>query len=239
MFKKIGRIILYLVLLFFVSTIVSIIIFKWLPVRYTPLMTIRYFENINDKNFYTQKKWTPIEDISPNMLMAVIASEDNKFINHSGFDWDAIDAALKHNKKSKRKRGASTITQQVAKNVFLISSRTWVRKGLEAYFTILIEFFWNKERIIEVYLNVIETGKGIYGVEAAAQRYFNKPARKLTREEAALIAAALPNPRERNPANPTAYMRQRQQQIMRVMKQLGDIDVNTKNKKDEKIKKKK
>jgi monofunctional biosynthetic peptidoglycan transglycosylase len=202
-------------------------------------MTIRYFENINDKNFYTQKKWTPIEDISPNMLMAVIASEDNKFINHSGFDWDAIDAALKHNKKSKRKRGASTITQQVAKNVFLISSRTWVRKGLEAYFTILIEFFWNKERIIEVYLNVIETGKGIYGVEAAAQRYFNKPARKLTREEAALIAAALPNPRERNPANPTAYMRQRQQQIMRVMKQLGDIDVNTKNKKDEKIKKKK
>lgn len=230
MLKKVGRVFLYLILFFFISTISIVIIYKWLPVRYTPLMAIRYFENIKLPDYHTQKKWVSINNISPNMVQAVIASEDNKFTSHSGFDWDAINAALAHNKKSKRKRGASTITQQVAKNVFLTQSRTWVRKGLEAYFTVLIEFFWSKERIIEVYLNVIETGKGVYGVEAAAQRYFKKPARKLTKNEAALIAAILPNPQERNPANPTPYLKKRQQHILKIMGQLGTINFgNDKN----------
>ena len=226
MFKRIGKILLYLTIFFFASTIAVVIIFKWFPVRYTPLMAIRYFENINSKDFYTQKKWRSIDDISPNMVMAVIASEDNKFIDHNGFDWDAINAAIEHNKKNKNKRGASTISQQVAKNVFLTPSRTWLRKGLEAYFTVLIEFFWTKERIIEVYLNVIETGDGIYGVEAAAAKYFKKPAKKLTAEEAALIASSLPNPRERDPSNPTTYLKKRQQKIMQIMRNLGNINLS-------------
>ena len=230
MLKKIGQIILYIIIFFFASTTFTVIALKWLPVRFTPLMTIRYFENISNNNYHTQKKWKSIDDISPNMIQAVIASEDNKYMNHNGFDWDAINDAIEHNKRNKNKRGASTITQQVAKNVFLTPSRSWVRKGLEAYFTVLIEFFWSKERIMEVYLNVIEMGKGIYGAEAAAKYYFKKSARQLTREEAALIAASLPNPQERDPANPTAYLRKRQQQIIKIMRQLGNIDIRGKNK---------
>lgn len=230
MLKRIGKFLLYLIILFFASTILTVIAFKWLPVRYTPLMAIRYFDNINDNNYYTKKAWRSIDNISPNMVMAVIASEDNKFMEHSGFDWDAIDAALAHNKRSKRKRGASTITQQVAKNVFLVPSRTWIRKGFEAYFTVLIEFFWSKERIIEVYLNVLESGQGIYGVEAAAQQYFKKSAHQLSRNEAALIAAILPNPQQRNPTQPTKYLQQRQQRILKIMSQLGNIDITNEDK---------
>jgi monofunctional biosynthetic peptidoglycan transglycosylase len=159
--------------------------------------------------------------ISPHLVRAVIASEDNRFFQHHGFDWLEIQHAIKENKLRKRPRGASTITQQVAKNVFLWPGYSWFRKGLEVYYTVLIECLWPKERIMEVYLNVAEMGKGIYGAESAAQHYFKKKASRLTTHEAALIAACLPNPLQRNPAKPSEYMRTRTLQILDIMKKNG------------------
>jgi monofunctional biosynthetic peptidoglycan transglycosylase len=166
-----------------------------------------------------------LKDISPNMPRAVIASEDNNFQKHHGIDFEAIKKARELNKKRKRKLGASTISQQTAKNVFLWPDRTWLRKGMEVYFTGLIEIFWGKRRIMEVYLNVIEMGDGIYGVEMASQKFFRKPASNLTRSEAALIAAVLPNPRRWSPAKPSSYIQRRQQNILRVMGQVGKIEL--------------
>ena len=219
-FKKFKKIFIRVVIIFFGSTILTALIFRFVPPPVTPLMLIRCGEQLfNGDKLKLYKQWKSIENISPQMVQAVTASEDNKFIEHFGFDFEAIEKAQKFNerKKGKKTMGASTISQQTAKNVFLWPSRTWVRKGLEAYFTLLIEVCWGKERIMEVYLNVIETGNGIYGVEAASQEYFHKPAKNLTRRQAALIAAILPNPRKRNPANPTAYLLMRQGQIMYVM----------------------
>jgi monofunctional biosynthetic peptidoglycan transglycosylase len=159
--------------------------------------------------------------ISPHLVRAVIASEDNRFFQHHGFDWLEIQHAIKENKLRKRPRGASTITQQVAKNVFLWPNPSWFRKGLEVYYTVLIECLWPKERIMEVYLNVVEMGKGIYGAEAAAQHYFKKNASRLTTYEAALIAVCLPNPLRRNPVKPSEYMRTRTLQILDIMKKNG------------------
>ena len=156
--------------------------------------------------------------------MAVIASEDNLFTQHNGFSIDDIKKAYEHNKKGKRVRGGSTISQQTAKNVFLWPKRSWLRKGLEAYFTVLIEFFWPKHRIIEVYLNIIETGNCIYGVEAASREYFKKSASKLTRSEAALIAVCLPNPRKYSPANPSSYISRSKNQIVSLMGKLPPVD---------------
>jgi monofunctional biosynthetic peptidoglycan transglycosylase len=166
----------------------------------------------------------PIEKISPNMVLAAVAAEDNNFINHFGFDFEAIEKAQKYNKKSRRLRGASTITQQTCKNVYLWLGRNYIRKGLEVYYTCLVEIFWSKKRIIEVYLNSIEMGDGIFGVEAAAQTYFKKPAGKLTRSEAALIAAAFPNPRKRNPASPRNFLVHRQQIILTNMNSIGKVE---------------
>lgn len=163
------------------------------------------------------------------MIQAVVASEDNRFRDHHGFDMQAIKKAADYNKKHRRKRGASTISQQVAKNVFLWPARTWIRKGFEVYFTFLIETIWSKKRIMVVYLNVIETGNGIYGVEAASRKYFNKPALKLTRGESALIAACLPNPRKRNPARPTPYLLRRQAKIMDLMRKIGPLEFGKKS----------
>ena len=157
------------------------------------------------------------------MIKAVVASEDNRFLDHWGIDVEAIQKATEYNKRHNRKRGASTITQQVAKNVFLWPARSWVRKGFELYFAVMIETVWSKKRIMVVYLNVMETGNGIYGVEAAARKYFHKSAARLTRSEAALIAASLPNPRVRNPARPSAYLLRRQARIMNLMNKLGPV----------------
>lgn len=225
MWKKIRKLLLRGILFFFIFTIFLVLLFRWVPVKYTPLMLQRYIENFSDDGFRTRKQWSPIEDISYNMVLAVMASEDNNFMDHSGFDWDAIDRAMEHNKRSKKKHGASTITQQTAKNVFLLPSRTWVRKGFEAYFTFLIELFWSKERIMEVYLNVIETGSGIYGVEAASRTYFNKSASGLSRAEAALIASILPDPQQRNPARPSPYLLKRQAKIIKLMSLLSPPDI--------------
>jgi monofunctional biosynthetic peptidoglycan transglycosylase len=180
----------------------------------------------NNKKYTFQHQWVRIENISPHLIQAVIATEDNRFTKHFGVDFGAIKKARAYNQKStRRKRGASTISQQTAKNVFLWPARTYLRKGFEVYFTLLIETVWSKKRIMEVYLNMIEMGPGIYGAEAASQHYFRKPASKLTRYEAALIAVSLPNPRKRNPAKPTAYMLQRQQQVLTLMRKIGKIDL--------------
>lgn len=175
-------------------------------------------QKMDGKKIKLKKDWVAIEDISPFMMRAAIASEDGRFKTHHGFDLEAMQKAYNHNQKSKRTKGGSTISQQVAKNIFLWPQRSYFRKGLEAYFTVLIELFWSKERIMEVYLNSIEMGNGIYGVEAASQYYFGKPAKKLSKRESALIAAILPNPLKWSASKPNAYIQKRQYRILKAMK---------------------
>ncbi len=216
--RRVGRLLFLLTLIFFVGTISLVGIYRWLPVPVTPLMVMRIESNLfAGRPIALWYQWTPIAEISPKLENAVIAAEDFKFFEHNGFDWPAIQKALKHNRRSQRVRGASTISQQVAKNVFLWPSRSWVRKGLEAYFTVLIEALWPKERIMEMYLNVVELGDGIYGVGAASQIYFQKNPAKLTSSEAALLAAVLPNPRLFQVSKPSGYIRFRQTMIQRRM----------------------
>ena len=213
--QKIWRFIKYAILLFFGTSIFFALLFRFVNPPATPLMLIRVVENIaDDKKPAIDKQWMSLDEISPNLVLAVIASEDNNFETHYGIDFKAIEKATKLNKKGKKIRGASTISQQTAKNVFLWQARNYLRKGLEVYFTGLIELFWGKERIMEVYLNVIEMGDGIYGAEAAAQKYFHKPAKNLTRAEAAAIAATLPNPRRWRPDKPTAYISKKKAWIL-------------------------
>lgn len=220
--KKIKKAALWATAGFFVSTIATVILLKWVPVYYTPLVFIRTMEYALDGKWVSiQKDWTPIEEISPHLQKAVIASEDPKFLSHYGFDFEAIARAIDANKRRKIKMGASTITQQTAKNVFLYPSRTYFRKGLEAYFTVLIETFWGKKRILEVYLNVIELGPGIYGAEAAANHFYKKPSLKLNPAEAHLFAAILPNPRKWNPKRPTNFVLRRRNFIRRNLVLLG------------------
>ncbi len=202
-------------------TLLPVLVFRFVPVPITPLMVIRCVEQIqNDQKLKLVKNWVPLEEISPHMALAVIASEDQNFNRHFGFDLGSIEKAYKHNKRGRRPKGASTITMQTAKNLFLWPGRTWLRKGLEAYFTVLLEICWSKERILEVYLNIIETGRGLYGVEAAARTYYRKPAGQLSRCEAAMIAAALPLPLKMNPARPSSYMFSRQSWILRQMRHI-------------------
>lgn len=223
--RWIGRFVFKIALWFFGLSIGLVILYRFLPVPITPLMVIRLFEQAVDskKEMRLYKDWESIENISRHAPQAVVAAEDQKFLDHHGFDLEAMKKAWENNKKGKRIKGASTITQQTVKNVFLWPSRSYIRKGLEAYFTVLVELAWSKERILEVYLNVIEMGDGIYGIEAAAQTFFKKPAANLTRGQAALIAAVLPNPRRWNPAKPTAYIQGRQTWILRQMTNLEPV----------------
>jgi monofunctional glycosyltransferase len=225
--KRIFVILRLLVLVFISWSIILVILFRFVPPPITPLMGIRFFEQLVDskKEVRFKKDWESLENISPNLSLAVMASEDQLFLDHFGFDFEAIKKAYKHNsrKKTKVTRGASTISQQVAKNVFLWPGRSWLRKGFEVYFTFLIEVCWSKERIMEVYLNIIEMGNGIYGAEAASEYYFNKPASKLNRDQAALIAAVLPNPLRWSPVKPTPYILKRKEWIKRNMSYLGTV----------------
>ena len=217
--KKFWSFIKKVVLYFFIFSIGITIIYRFVPPPLTFLMLQRVLEQKFDgKEMKLQKDWVPIEEISTFMQRAVIASEDQHFISHWGFDLEAIEKAYNSNKKSKRIKGGSTITQQTAKNVFLWPARSYIRKALEAYFTILIELFWSKERILEVYLNSIEMGDGVYGIEAASQHYFNKPAKDLSKRESAAIAAILPNPRKWSASKPNAYIQKRQFRILKKMK---------------------
>ena len=223
--KKILKILRNIFIIIFLSSIFITILYRFVPVPLTPLMVIRTGEQFfNDKKIKIKKDWVPISKISPNLVQAVVAGEDNNFLIHFGFDLKAIKKAQDHNKKGKTTRGASTISQQTAKNVFLWPHRSYFRKGLEVYFTLLIEMFWSKERIMEVYLNVIETGDGIYGAEAASQAYFNKPAKNLTKSEAALLSAVLPNPIEWRADKPGKYVYHRQYLILRLMDKIGPVN---------------
>ncbi len=207
-----------MVVAFFGSTILAVVTLRFMPVYFTPLMFIRVGQQITSgESIKLKHHWVSIDEMSKDMPLAVMSSEDQRFLMHHGFDFDAIQQAAKENREGKRKRGASTISQQTAKNVFLWPGRTWLRKGLETYFTFLIEALWSKQRIMEVYLNSIEMGNGIYGAEAVAQEHFGCKASQLTRKQCALIAATLPNPRKFNSAAPSPYMKKRQRRIVKEM----------------------
>lgn len=225
---------------FFIISISSVILFRWVPIPVTPLMLIRCVEQKMDgKEMKLKKDWEPLDKISPHLQLAVVCSEDQNFIKHSGFDFGAIEKAIEYNETHKRKRGASTISQQTAKNVFLWSGRSWIRKGFEVYFTFLIETFWSKERIMEVYLNVIEMGDGIYGAQAASKTFFKKDASKLSKTEAATIAAVLPNPIKFNAGKPSSYIQQRASWVTNQMRLWGGVLNYEPKEEKEKPKKKK
>jgi len=223
--RRIGKFLWKSALWFFGLSIGLVILYRFVPVPITPLMVIRLVEQGLDpeKEFRLVKDWVPISEMSKHAPQAVVASEDQTFMKHNGFDFKSMKKAWESNKTNNRVRGASTISQQTAKNVFLWPSRSYIRKGFEAYFTVLIEIFWSKERILEVYLNVIEMGDGVYGIQAASQTFFDKDASKLSKGQAALIAAVLPNPRRWSPARPTSYIQGRKSWIMRQMSNLSPI----------------
>ncbi len=217
--KRIQQIVRWIVLLFFGSTILAVLAYKWIPVYVTPLMIIRCVQQVGrGERIRLKHHWVPLDSMSIYMPVAVMASEDQRFLEHRGFDFKEIRNAVEERVSGKRHRGGSTISQQTAKNVFLWPRSSWVRKGFEAYFTVLIELVWGKERIMEVYLNSIEMGDGIYGAEAVAQQHFSRPASELTRANCALIAATLPNPLKFSSKSPSPYMLRRQTAIMREMR---------------------
>lgn len=220
--KRLARFVLKLALYAFLFSVGWVIVLKFVPIWYTPLIISRKVDAALEGNsMNVHKTWTPYDDISKEAALAVVASEDQAFPYHWGFDFDEIQDAIRENQRRKRPRGASTITQQVAKNVFLWNGRSYLRKGLEVYFTLMIELIWGKKRILEVYLNVAETGPMTFGVEAASRRYYGHSARTLSRAEAARIAAVLPNPRLFSIARPSSYIQRRSRQISRQMRALG------------------
>ena len=227
--EKVKWFFIKLCLWFFGLSIASVIIFKYVPVPFTPLMVIRAIENkLAGKEVYFDHDWEPIEKISMNLQKAVIASEDGTFLYHNGFDFKALQKAYKSNERGRRIRGGSTISQQTAKNVFLWQGKSYLRKGLEAYFTVLIEIIWGKERIMEVYLNSIEMGDGVYGAYAATEHWYRRDASSLTAMQAAGIAAILPNPRKFKATGSSSYINRRKERIVREMRAVGKINYNAK-----------
>lgn len=211
-----------IVALLLAGSILAMLALRWVPLPTTAAMVERRVEaRRNGRVYRVDYRWVGWDRISPQAALAVIAAEDQNFATHHGFDFESVQKALDEHARGRRLRGASTISQQVAKNVFLWSGRSFARKGLEAYITVLIEFTWSKRRILEVYLNIIELGDGMFGVEAASQRYFRKPAANLGAEEAALLAAVLPNPLRLKADRPSAYVEERRVWILQQMDQLG------------------
>ncbi|MDP9084602.1 MAG: monofunctional biosynthetic peptidoglycan transglycosylase [Pseudomonadota bacterium] len=211
------------VVLFIGLSVLAVASLRWINPPYTAFMANAQLSAWLNRgpHYVFHRSWVDLGQISPNLPLAVVASEDQKFSEHSGFDVEAIEKAYALNQHSHKIHGASTISQQVAKNLFLWSGRSYFRKGLEAYFTVLIEAFWPKRRILEIYLNVAEFGYGIYGAEAAAQRFFNTSAARLTRSDAAVLAAVLPNPERYSAAAPSRYVQQRREWILGQMQALG------------------
>lgn len=225
MFKKIFRFLLNALIWFFAVSFLLVVLFKFIPVPFTPLMTIRAIENkLDGKEMVCSHDWEPLKNISINLQKAVISSEDATFLEHNGFDFVAIEKAMKSNEKGKKLKGGSTISQQTAKNVFLWQGRSYFRKGLEVYFTVLIELVWGKERIMEVYLNSIEMGDGVYGAEAASQYWYRKSAATLTMNEAAGIAAILPSPRRFKATNSTSYINLKKARIVIRIERFGKLE---------------
>ena len=220
--RRITRFLFRVALALFLLSIGGVLLYRYVPVPVTPLMLRNALSAAVKGNPATfHHDWVPIEEMSPHLASAVVASEDQRFYQHNGFDWKEIGNAIEERKAGKRKRGGSTISQQTAKNVFTFCSSTWARKAIEAYYTVLIEWLWPKERILEVYLNSIEMGPCIYGAEAVAQQHFGKSAEKLTRSDCALIAATLPNPKRYSSKSPSKYMRKRQNDILIQMGKMG------------------
>lgn len=203
--------------------VLVVLLLRWVPVPLTSFMLQDRIAALRSggKGHGFEHDWVAWDEISPNAAVAVVAAEDQKFAYHLGFDVESIDKAMKDAQRGRRLRGASTISQQTAKNLFLWPGQSWVRKGFEAWFTLLIEALWPKQRILEVYLNSAEFGRGVWGVEAASQRFFGKPARRLSRQEAALLAAVLPSPKRFRVDAPSGYVRQRQAWILQQMSALG------------------
>ena len=220
------RIMLCISVVLLVWPIYFVVLYKFVPVYYTPLMLQRKIEGIGMANKPSaQKEWVSYEEISPALTRAVISSEDNLFQKHNGFSFDNMQKAWDDIQKGKRFRGGSTISQQTAKNVFLFPVKSYVRKAYEAYLTVLIEWIWGKHRIMEVYLNVIEMGDGIYGAEAAAKHFFNRRAKDLNNQQCALIAACLPNPLIYKVGQPSRYIQKRQATILSLMPKMGKIEL--------------
>ncbi|MCD8302060.1 MAG: monofunctional biosynthetic peptidoglycan transglycosylase [Prevotellaceae bacterium] len=232
--RKLRRALQWLVVLFFGSTVFAVVLLRWCPVYVTPLMIIRCFQQVSQgRQIHLSHHWVPLAEISPHLPVAVMCTEDANFLQHSGFDLKEISRAVTEKKQGKRQRGASTISQQTAKNVFLWPSASWVRKGFEAYFTVLIELIWGKARIMEVYLNSIEMGDGIYGAEAVAGQHFGCQATDLSIPHCALIAISLPNPLRRDSSHPSSYMLRRQTKVIKEIRwveqsqALGDTSIFT------------
>lgn len=226
--RSLGRLAFRWLILCLAATMAITIFFRWVPLPFSSLMVQRQIASLwqekQKKNEYRFRyEWVDMGRISPYAPLAVIASEDQKFLNHMGFDFDAIEKAWEHNQRRKRVHGASTISQQVAKNLFLWPGRSFVRKGLEVYFTLLLEGLWPKRRILEVYLNVAEFGPGIFGVEAASQAYFHKSAAKLNPAEAAILAAILPSPLRSSAVRPSDYISERAWHIQQQMRFMGGL----------------
>ena len=222
--KKVTSLLSKVLIWFLMVSVLWVLAYRFINPPITLLMVVRNIERKADgKSFKTEKKWVDFENISTHMKRAAVAAEDQLFLKHKGFDLKAIEKAYDSNSKGKKIKGGSTISQQTAKNVFLWPGRSWLRKGFEAYFTLLIEILWSKDRIMEVYLNVIEMGDGIYGAEAAAQEYYGKSCTSLSKSQAALIAACFPNPLRWTPAHPTKYIKHRQYLILRNMRRLGPL----------------
>ncbi len=225
--KKLWRFVWKSVLIFFAASFLITLVFRWIPVPITPLMLIRWGQQLSeDKKMKLEKDWVALEDICPHLQLAVVCSEDQNFLKHNGVDFGALKKALNENEKNKKRgkkrfRGGSTITMQTAKNVYLWPGRDYIRKAFEFYFSFVIEICWSKERIMEVYLNVIEFGDGIYGAEAAARHYFGKSAEQLTKEESAVLATLLPNPRVYGKNLKTAYLQKRKQFVLQQMRFWG------------------
>jgi len=218
MVRKIVGFFVKLAMWFIIVSVAITVVYRFIPVPVTPLMVTRYFEYKDDDKVGLSHDWVSIDEISPNLQKAVIASEDDTFLTHNGFNFKAMQKAYESNQKGKKMKGGSTISQQTAKNVFLWQGRSYVRKAFEAYFTVLIEILWSKERIMEVYLNSIEMGKGVYGAQAAAQHWYGKDANNLTKQEAAGIAAILPNPIKFKAKNSSGYINRKKNRIVRYMR---------------------
>jgi monofunctional biosynthetic peptidoglycan transglycosylase len=217
--KRLRRWLLWSVAVFLLISIVPVVILRWVPPPTSAVMLARLLTEGERQDY----QWVPLTRISPYAALAVVASEDQKFPDHFGFDLDAIRDAVQNHADGGRLRGASTLTQQVARNLFLWQGRSYLRKGLEAWMTVLLEVFWSKQRILEVYLNIAETGKRIFGVQAASLRFFTRPASNISREQAALLAAVLPNPLRFHADRPSAYVTGRRNEILQQMNQLGGI----------------
>ncbi len=218
------RLLIYLAIFGLTFSVGYVVVLRYIPVTITPLKAIRLVEQLPTEGIAIHSRWRNLDKINPFVARAVVSTEDNNFLTHNGFDWEAIELAMESNREGERIRGGSTISQQTAKNVFCLPNRTWVRKGVEAYYTLLIELIWGKERIMEVYLNVIETGVNRYGVESVARRVYDKHASELNFHEAAMIATCLPNPRKMRIETPSDYMVRRAARVRNLMQSTPPLD---------------